>query len=120
MLDSGLLKRFALDMAAAFSRLADGIEVAPAASRAIQAQATVSQAKVASLLPGHRQRAVFTFLQGVDEDGATTGQINDGIGYDFSNTYTTMQRLQQLGIVKLIGEGPQRWRLAEEYRDRNA
>lgn len=116
MIDGDALARFAADMAAAYTRLARGLttpETEPARF--------IKGPDVASLLRGHRQRAVFKFLQTVGEEGRTTGEVNDGIGYDFSNTYTTVHRLKDLGIVEMVpGVRPQRWRLLARYRRGNS
>jgi hypothetical protein len=112
MLDLDVLSRFASDMAAAYGRLATGLS-APS-SKPLQ---YVKGPDLVDILPGYRQRAVAKFMSGVGADGASTREVNDGIGYDFSNTYTTMHRLKDLGIVELVaGVQPQRWRLAARYR----
>lgn len=112
MIDADALSRFAADMAAAFNRLAEGLAPPPPDSRRI-----VPGPDLATLLRGSRQRAVFKYLLTVGDDGATTGQINDSISYDFSNTYTTVHRLKDLGLIELVaGVSPQTWRVVDRYR----
>jgi hypothetical protein len=112
MIDADALSRFAADMAAAFNRLAEGLAPPPT-----ERPRLVPGADVATLLRGSRQRAVFKYLLTVGEEGATTAQINDNIRYDFSNTYTTVHRLEDLGFIEMIpGVSPQTWRVVARYR----
>jgi hypothetical protein len=112
MIDADALTRFAADMAAAFSRLAEGLSPPPADGPRI-----VPLKDVSVLLRGSRQRAVFKYLQTVGNEGATTAQINDNISYDFSNTYTTVHRLKDLGFIELVpNASPQTWRIVAKWR----
>lgn len=112
MIDADALSRFATDMAAAFNRLAEGL-TPPAIAR----PRVVPGPDVATLLRGSRQRAVFKYLLTIGDEGATTGQINDNIRYDFSNTYTTVHRLKDLGFIERVpGASPQTWRVVAQYR----
>lgn len=112
MIRADVLREFASDMAAAYTRLAAGLAVS-----AEQPVRVVEGRKLVDVLPGSRQRAVYEVLRQVGEEGLTTGAINERIGYDFSNTYTTMHRLLQLGIVERVPNARyQTWRLAEPYR----
>jgi hypothetical protein len=111
MIDADALRRFGADMAAAFDRLAESR--APPPDR----PGIVSLADVSLLLRGRRQKAVFKYLMTVGEEGATTAQINDSIAYDFSNTYTTVHRLEELGFIEMVpGVTPQTWRIVAKYR----
>jgi len=106
-----LLARFATEMAAAYSRLAEGL-------RAPQGDRTARDRRVVDGLSGHRQQAVFEYLRKVGDDAKLTREVNDGIDYDFSNTYSTLRRLRDMGIVEMLaGARPQRWRLAARFRD---
>lgn len=112
MIDRKALVRFASEMSAAFSRLADALEAPEAKPVSMQ----IVGRTPADRLRGERQRAVYGYLEGVGDEGRTTAQVNEGIGYkDFSNTYSTLHRLKQLGIVEQVpGAHPQTWRLAPE------
>ena len=112
--DRKALARFASEMAAALTRLADALRE-PVSQ---PARVAVSGEELVSMLPGHRQRAVFEYLKSVGGKPQLTREVNDGIGYDCSNTYTTLQRLKQLGVVEMLpGIRPQQWRLAQPFRD---
>jgi hypothetical protein len=113
LIDADALRRFAADMSAAWNRLADSLTPPPAAGR----PRFVAVQDVSVLLRGSRQRAVFKYLRTVGDEGATTAQINDGISYDFSNTYTTVHRLEELGFIEMIPDiSPQTWRVAKRWR----
>jgi hypothetical protein len=118
MLDRKILVRFATEMARAYTRLAEGLDESD--EKPVQMR-IVAGPKLVDILRGHRQRAVYEYLRNVGEEGRTTREVNDGIGYDFSNTYTTLHRLQGLGIVEMVPNArPQRWRLAPAYRNGKA
>lgn len=111
-MESEVFARFATEMAAAYSRLAEGLR-APRSERSSR-----DDARVIDGLTGHRQRAVFEYLRDVGDDAKLTREVNDGIGYDFSNTYSTLRRMRDMGIVEMLaGVRPQRWRLAARFRD---
>jgi hypothetical protein len=113
LLDADALRRFAADMSAAFNRLADSLTPPAAADR----PRFVPVEDVSGLLRGSRQKAVFKYLRTVGDDGATTAQINDSIAYDFSNTYTTVHRLKELGFIEMVPDTtPQTWRIAKKWR----
>jgi hypothetical protein len=113
MLDNKALAQFAIDMAGAYTRLAERLREPEARPHHIMAGP-----ELVEILPGYRQRAVYEYLKGEGGEGKLTREVNDGIGYDFSNTYTTLHRLKNMGIVELIpGVRPQRWRLSAQYRD---
>ncbi len=60
---------------------------------------------------GSRQAEVYSALYEGDKP-LTTGQIAKAIGYDFSNCYLTLHRLEEIGIVERVpGIKPQTWRL---------
>jgi hypothetical protein len=116
MIDADVLRRFAADLSAALNRLADSLTPAPTDRPRI-----VPGPDLASLLRGSRQRAVFKYLLTVGDEGATTGQINDNISYDFSNTYTTVHRLKDLGFIELVpGASQQTWRVVARYRRKSS
>jgi hypothetical protein len=114
MVDTKVLARFAADVGAAYSRLAEALadpEPKPDRVRIVGKRAV-------DVLRGERQRAVYEFLAKAGDDAKTTREINDGIRYDFSNTYSTVHRLKDLGFLEMLpGVSPQTWRLAAEYRD---
>jgi hypothetical protein len=117
MIDAQALSRFASDMAAAFNRLAEGLAPPSPEDRA----RIVAVQDVSILLRGSRQRAVFKYLLTVGDEGASTGQINDNISYDFSNTYTTLHRLEDLGFIEMLpGASVQTWRIVDRYRSKSA
>jgi hypothetical protein len=63
---------------------------------------------------GKRQIQAMAAVRRAERD-MSTREISDAMHYDFSNTYMTMRRLAQLGLVRLVpGSRPQRWRLEVE------
>lgn len=67
---------------------------------------------------GPRQKQIVDVLAGhEDEEGMKTGEVASAISMDQPNAYTTLQALQNQGIVEMVpGVQPQRWRLAAQFR----
>ena len=60
---------------------------------------------------GSRQAEAYTAIYSADHD-LSTREVSELIGYDFSNCYTTLHRLEQLNLIEQVpGAKPQRWRL---------
>ena len=88
------------------------LQVARAAEQ-LAAELTTGAAPAADVkqVLGKRQGEAMTALRTAGRD-LSTGEVASMIGYDFSNCYMTMRRLEQLRLVQLIpGSRPQRWRL---------
>jgi len=98
------------EIATAVTELASGFESTTvlSATEAIPAPPT----------RGPRQQAIVATLMACEsDDGLKTGEIAAAVEMDQPNAYTTLQTLQNQGIVEMIpGVQPQRWRIAAKYR----
>lgn len=95
------------------ARVADALmEFAAAASEGERSEETEVSDEVPAGL-GERQRQAYEHLLAADaSQGVGTGAVSSAINYDFSNTYMTLRRLQQMGLAELVpGSKPQRWRV---------
>jgi alkylated DNA nucleotide flippase Atl1 len=109
------LARFFTQLAAAATELAADLE-------GPRADEVLAESPVLEGL-GSRQRLAYEAVAAATRD-LGTAEVAAAIEYDFSNTYMTLRRLEQLGLVELVpGAKPQRWRVrhpdsevAKKYR----
>src|SRR4051794_8147796 len=100
MLTAEPLARFLTDVARAADRLA--AELMSAEPEEIADDSVIDHL-------GSRQADVYRALEKAGVP-LTTGEIAKAIGYDFSNCYLTLHRLEDLGVVERVpGIKPQTW-----------
>jgi alkylated DNA nucleotide flippase Atl1 len=102
VLPADALGRFLSQLAAAAQQLAADLQ-------GVEEPVDPEAPLVATL--GRRQRAAYEAIVAANGSIAT-GQVATSIAYDFSNTYMTLRRLEQLRLVEMVpGARPQRWKL---------
>ena len=72
---------------------------------------------VEGLSLGARQREMVDVLRLASDDGLTTSQIAERVGYDTANAHMSLRGLQGRRVIEQVqGKRPIQWRLAAQYR----
>ena len=84
----------------------------------LRAQGATMASTVDALEPmpalGKRQKQILDLFQDDSGRELTTREIAEAIGVDTANTWSTLRRIEAMGLVLLIpGSRPQRWRLSD-------